>query len=428
MEKTGNKTDISPRAALLARAIFFPERFVCGNTVFAEIPVQESLVHSVAIDPENGKFSCTCSFRPKPCVHAMALKALLDREGEQDFVAVEALPDWVSALLAGQPVGNRASNRVSAGKTKEQRRFERLERAASGFEDLEAWLHDTARRGLATVVSEDPKWWEGIAARLADASMTGLSRTLRLAGQIPATGPDWADRTASIFASCYLAVRAFRKRDTMPEPLLHDLQQFIGINIKKESVLSSGEKVSDTWAIVGQIEEHLEERLSMRSTWLLGAKTGRFGRLLDYSFGSDGFPPGFEPGSISQGTLAFYPSAYPLRALVAGDWATVPKKVEKMPGFEDFEIFALCWSAALAAQPWLSSFPAVWSDVIPIQSGGRFVALDQNQKSLSLDVPELTGWKMVALSSGRPLSIFGEWNGIGFRPLSVVAEGRFVTL
>lgn len=358
----------------------------------------------------------------------MALKTLLDREGEQDFTAVEALPDWVSALLAGQPVGNRASNRVSAGKTKEQRRFERLERAASGFEDLEAWLHDTARRGLATVVSEDPKWWEGIAARLADASMTGLSRTLRLAGQIPATGPDWADRTASIFASCYLAVRAFRKRDTMPEPLLHDLQQFIGINIKKESVLSSGEKVSDTWAIVGQIEEHLEERLSMRSTWLLGAKTGRFGRLLDYSFGSDGFPPGFEPGSISQGTLAFYPSAYPLRALVAGDWATVPKKVEKMPGFEDFEIFALCWSAALAAQPWLSSFPAVWSDVIPIQSGGRFVALDQNQKSLSLDVPELTGWKMVALSSGRPLSIFGEWNGIGFRPLSVVAEGRFVTL
>ena len=70
----------------------------------------------------------------------------------------------------------------------------------------------------------------------------------------------------------------------------------------------------------------------------------------------------------------------------------------------------------------------MWADVIPVQSGSRFVVLDKNQKTMPLDVSEMTGWKMVALSGGRPFSIFGEWNGIAFRPLSAIAEGRFVTL
>lgn len=430
MQKSNVKMDFPHRAALLAHAGFFRQRFVFEKIVFAEITVNEYVVHGVAINFENRSLYCTCPFRPKPCIHALALNTLFEREGEAAFEPAEQLPEWVSALLKGLPAGQIRSGRSveESAAAKEKTRFERLERAAKGFDDLETWLLDTARRGIAAVVSEDTRWWEGIAARMADASMTGLSRTLRLLGQIPPDAPDWVEKTAAVLADCYLAVRAFRKRETLPESLLFDLQNFIGINIKKEEVVASGERVHDVWAVAGQIEEILEDKLSARRTWLLGGKTGRYALLLDHSFGNAGFPPGFEPGSIEQGMLAFYPSAFPLRALVPDALTAIPKKIEKLPGYPDFESFAQAWAAALARQPWLPIFPAVFGAIIPRVQDGRFFIADQHEKTIGLDVPENTGWRLLALSGGHPISLFGEWNGMEFRPLSVIVENRFVSV
>ncbi len=430
MEKTATKTAIVSRADLLAQPRFFPHRFIFEKIIFAQIAVSEDIEYGAAVNLENQKRYCTCPFRPKPCVHTLALNALFDREGDSIFTPSNELPAWTNALLDGLSAPNitSASAKAAAVKTKQQRRFERLERAANGFDDLDAWLLDTARRGIAAVVSENPKWWEAIAARMADASMTGLSRTLRLLGQIPTAAPDWADKTAAVLADCYLAVRAFRKRDDLSENLLFDLQNFIGINLKKDEVLASGERMHDAWAVVGQYEEPLEDKLFARRTWLLGGKTGRYALLLDFKFGSEDFLPGFAPGSIQQGTLAFYPSAFPQRALVFDDLVSIPKNVEKLPGFADFDTFARAYSAALATQPWLQIFPAAFSEATPYTHGGRFFLLDKNEKSLVLNVAENDGWKLPALSGGFPIGVFGEWDGAVFKPLSVVAEGRFVAI
>jgi hypothetical protein len=421
-------TEIPHRATQLAQPVFFPRRFIFEKIIFAEIIANEEVAHGVTINWENQNLYCSCPFRPKPCIHALALNALFDREGEAIFTSADELPEWVNALLDGLPAVALAKAGAKATADKVRRRFERLERTANGMEDLEAWLLDTARRGIATVVSEDSKWYEGIASRMADASMTGLSRTLRLLGQIPSFSSDWAEKTAGVLAGCYLAVRIFRKRDTLPDALLFDLQNFIGINTKKEEVLTSGERMNDAWAIVAQVEEPLENSLKVRRTWLLGGKTGRYALLLDYSFGSDGFPPGFEPGSIEHGELAFYPSAFPLRALVPDAFTVIPKKVEKLPGFEDFDTFAKAYAKALATQPFLQIFPAAFNEAIPQTRNGRFFLIDKNEKSLPLNVSESDGWKLLALSGGHPIGVFGEWDGVALKPLSAVAEGRFVTI
>lgn len=383
----------------------------------------------MAADPDNGKYCCSCSFFPKPCIHALALKSLLETAGASVFDAVETLPDRVGDLLSGaammkRPPDNTAQNAENRQKT----RFERLERAANGLEDLEAWLLDTARRGLATVVSEDPKWYENIAGRMADASMTGISRSLRLLGSIPVTDPDWAEQVASVLAACYLAVRAFQKRDTLSEALLFDLQGFIGIATKKETVLDSGERISDTWAVLSQKEEPLEEKLAVRRTWLLGAQSKRYALLLDYAFGGEGFGPGLLPGSIGQGTPAFYPSAWPLRALLTDTLAAIPKRIEKIPGYDDVQTFAQVYAQALAAQPWLQHFPAAFSAVTPVIQGTAFFAADREGHLLPLYPDEMTGWKLMALGGHQPLGLFGEWDGRVLRPLAAAAEGRFVTL
>lgn len=383
----------------------------------------------MAVHLGGSRFYCTCPFRPKPCVHVLALHALWEQKGESVFEPAPELPEWATDLFAGLPAATlvkKKETNSSAGK--QRRRFERLERAANGFEDLEGWLLDLARRGLANAVSENPNWHEHIASRMADASMPSLSRSLRLLGQIPTSAPDWADKTAAVLADCYVAVRAFQKRDALPDGLVFDLQNFIGISTNKEEVLQSGERMHDVWAVVGQIENVLEDSLLSRRTWLFGGKSGRYALMLDFKHGSEQFQPSFSLGSIQQGSLVFYPSAFPQRARALDDFAAVPKEIEKMPGFVDFEIFAQSYATALAAQPWQPWFPAAFKEARPQVHNERFFLLDKNEKSLLMDVSENNGWRLLALSGGHPMGVFGEWDGSVFQPLSAVAEGRFVAI
>ena len=420
----------NPHSDFLAFADFFQHHFASGNMVGAEMPCGEGKAYAVAMDTAHHKLYCNCPFFPKPCMHALALASLFQREGNVLFPETTAEPSWLPALLSGRPgstvrTGANAEQRAAK---QEKTRFERLERAANGFEDLEAWLSDTVRRGLATVISEDPAAFDQIATRAADASMTGISRMLRLLSQVPAGAPDWADRVAEVLAQVYLAVRAFQQRSVLPEALLYDLQNFIGIAIKKEEVLASGERLQDTWAVLGSLTETLENKLSVRRTWMLGARSGRMALLIDFAFGGGGFTPGFNTGTIQQGSLAFYPAAFLQRALPLDDIQALPKKVEKMPGFEGVDSFLDDYAAALAVQPWLAHYAAVLLQMQPrVEKNGHFFLTDISGKILPLSVSERTGWALVALSGGNPVSVFGEWDGRLFRPLSTVADERLVS-
>ena len=413
----------------LAHADFFRQRFAFGHLVGAEMPSETGVFHVVALDTTHHKLFCSCPFFPKPCAHALALSALFQREGRSVFPEISEPPAWLDTLLSGRPAGIARTGIDPEKRAAQQQktRFERLERARNGFDDLEAWLSDTVRRGLATVVSEDSAAFENLATRAADASMTGLSRNLRLLSKIPANAPDWSTQVTDALAQVYLAVRAFRKRDALPEALLHDLQNFIGISIKKEEVLASGERVHDTWAVLGALTEPLEDKLSVRRTWMLGAQSGHMALLLDFAFGGGGFTPGFVPGSIHQGTLVFYPSAYPQRALVQEDFQMIAKKVEKIPGFPEVDSFLKNYADALAIQPWLPHFAGALSDVqVHPEKNGRFFASDISGKIFPLTVAENTGWSLVALCGGSSIHLFGEWNGREFRPLSAAGNGRVV--
>ena len=385
-------------------------------------------IHRLVFQPERQQVFCSCPFFPKPCWHALAF--VRHCTSNEDFPET-GLPDWADRLLQGKPSTSalaidRQAEREAAT---QKRRFERLERAEAGLDDLERWLLDTLRRGLATVVSDDAHFSENIAARAADASLGGISRQLRLLDKLPSTQPDWAANTLNTLSDIWTAIRAFRHRDRLPTALLHDLQTFLGIAAKKEEALAGGDLVDDTWAVVGRREEPVENQLLSRRTWLLGARTGRYALLLEYAFGLAGsLPPGFEPGELVKGTLAFYPSAFPLRALATEDIRGLSKKVEKLPGFADCAAMGSAWAAALGQQPWLTLFPAAFPALTPVRHGDQCLLRDASGDSLRLPGMAGDGWNLLALSGGRPLAVFGEWNGENFRVLSAVAEGRMQAL
>lgn len=414
------------RAELLAYSAFFAQRTRCNSWVFAQIPVSAEQTHGVALDTTTNALYCTCPFLPRPCIHARALALLFAREGEAAFEPAETLPEWVAALARAQPGQAAAQLTRPPVHEQAQRRSERLVRAQHGFEDLELWLLDTLRRGVATAVSEDPDFYKNIAVRLADASMRSLSRSIRTLEAVPADQPDWPERMTAVLADAALALNAFRRREYLPEALLHDLEAFIGISVKKETVRAEGETLRDAWAVVGAVEEQVEEQLRQRRTWLLGARSGQYALLLEYAYGDPEFLPGLAPGSVVEGALIFYPSAWPHRALVSDELNRLPKNVEKLPGFEKIEDAVHAYADALGKQPWLSAFPVALNGVVPGRHKNRFGLVDSDGKYLPLGNADLVCWSLVALGGGPPLTVFGEWDGMAFRVLSALSGKRFV--
>ena len=127
------------RVSQLALPVFFVQTGIFQNFIFGCLPAGEGVAHGVAVDVENNVLYCSCSFRPQPCLHALALQHFFSQCNDEFSVAA-VLPDWAHALLtgAGRQLLSRPSNPAAA---RQHRRSERLERAADGFDDLESWLN-----------------------------------------------------------------------------------------------------------------------------------------------------------------------------------------------------------------------------------------------------------------------------------------------
>lgn len=415
------------RVEQLADPAFFSECQRYQDWLFAVLPVSVDVIHGLLFDKTTQQVFCSCAFQPKPCVHALAFQQLIRQQPPTIFSTAEQMPDWVVELQNGGKPAPLITGTASREVQQQKRQLERLERAERGFQDLELWLLDTLRRGLATAVSEDPDFYKNIASRLADASLRGLSRNFRLLETIPPDHPDWSGQTLAVLADAALALQAFRIREQLPETLVSDLESVIGIALKKETVLADGQRITDHWAVTGAQEEQVEAQLRMRRTWLLGAKSQHFALLLEYVHGSGAaFLPGFEPGTILEGSLVFYPSAWPQRALAPEPLAALPDRIKKLPGFELLGEMTLAYAAALGKQPWLAQFPVVLNDMLVYHENKQFRLCDQADNSVPLVATEAAGWPLLALGGGHPLTVFGAWTGDALQVMSAVADGRFV--
>jgi hypothetical protein len=122
--------------------------------------------------------------------------------------------------------------------------------------------------------------------------------------------------------------------------------------------------------------------------------------------------------------VAFFPSAFPLRALVKsreGVPQTAPPAVPHRTIAEAVE----CAAAAFSANPWIERIPFGLRAVIP-RKDTSWIVTDDAGDFLKLDANDDLGWKLMALSGGQPIGLAGEWDGSCLYPLSVWAEGRFL--
>jgi hypothetical protein len=167
-----------------------------------------------------------------------------------------------------------------------------------------------------------------------------------------------------------------------------------------------------------------EERLRVQRTWLRGRNSKRAALILQFAHGSQPLDVSLLPGTAIDADLVFYPGAYPLRAVIKTQHAA-PAPLDGMPCYAGAAGALAAYAAALARDPWLESFPLGLAAVVPVASGDGWAVRDEAGQMLSLAPHATPGWRLMALSGGHPLSLFGEWNGVHLRPLAVCMGGRY---
>ncbi len=388
--------------------------------------------YRIAVDFERMGFLCSCPVRRQPCKHGIGLLLLFSKANHL-FQLVETPPTWLADWLkkrsekAEKTSAEAAPSRSPEAETalaekRKQNREKRILQMAAGLAELESWLLDLFRQGLATLEGQATSYFNDLAARMVDAKLGTLARRIR---QLPLlmTEANWHEKILSELGEIYLLLRAFQRMETLPEPLQDDLLSLAGVNFKKEDILNL-EAIGDHWLVVGQTEEAEDGNLLARRTWLIGEGTEKTALLLDFSWGGQGFEVMFKQGTVLKAEVVFYPSAWPQRAILKKfEYSEAAFSLRN--GHPKLATFADAYAGALAENPWLGRFPAFLENVVPIFHQKQFVLVDSERKQLPLDTDELKGWKMVALSCGRPIGVFGTWDGDLFTPLSVVVEGQF---
>ncbi|MEO8395402.1 MAG: SWIM zinc finger family protein, partial [Chloroflexota bacterium] len=127
-----------------------------------------------------------------------------------------------------------------------------------------------------------------------------------------------------------------------------------------------------------------------------------------------------------EGDLIYYPSHYPQRALIRERRKTLPP--QPMIDGETIPALLTTYAAALSRQPWLNLFPMLLRDVYPLRTETGWIVRDAEGHALSIGQYVENGWKLLALSGGYPLTVFGEWDAQRLLTLSAWIDGRMLLL
>jgi hypothetical protein len=397
--------------------------------------------YKTQIDLNGPAFKCSCPSRKFPCKHGLGLYLL--SAAEPALFAASAEPQWVGDWLssrsarqerkADNAAASSAQDPATAAATAAQarkREAKREDKVDAGIRELQTWLHDLAREGLASVRSRGQSMWDGIAARMADAQAAPLARRLRRAGSLLyQSGLRNADvLVANELASIYLLAQAWQRIDDLTPALQADVRALLGWTMNQDEVLRQP-GVEGCWRVLAQTTFD-DERLRVRATWLHGGPHGasdlRWTLLLQYAVNGQGFEQQFAPGTAFDGELCFYPSAYPLRGQVKRQDKIRPlTHTDLTPAGLDTLLDT--YANALAVQPFLERHPVLLAGLIP-DPADHGIVHDANGRAITLHPDFRHLLQLLALSGGHPLTLCGEWDGRTLLPLSVWDGRRLLNI
>lgn len=447
---------LAPARLAAARALAVPAAWVgtgCDATgLWGRCQGLNREPYDVVVDHVGVAFRCNCPSRLHPCKHAVALLLLWARGDVPDGVRPATAAAWLTrreALLARSgtatsletaepdastrgpsrsrarvgPAGGTAAagepgaERAAEGESRpdaQRRRDQRAERVRHGLRELDRWITDRLRTGLGEASLARYGTWDELAARLVDAQALALANRVRRIGGMVGTSPGWHERVLAELGVLHLLAEAGRRIPSLPEPLPEGVAAAVGFTVRQADVLA-GVPETDTWFVAGR-GDTLEDRITVRRTWLVGEQHGwalvlsfaAYGQLLD-----DSLPV----GASFEADLHRYPGTVPLRALVG----RVHRRLEPTAAAPVVapSIAAACEQvgASLASEPWLEHVPFAVRGAVSIVDGKWW--LHDHTGGLALAGPGEPGAVLAACTAHGPEPIVAEWTPLGVVALTV---------
>jgi hypothetical protein len=375
--------------------------------------------YSTLVHLDGPGYKCTCPSRKHPCKHALALMLLRSTGLVPDGQPPDAAADWLASRQArAAQAASRQPGELADPEAAARRAEQRAERVRLGLDELDLWLADQVRGGLAQLQRAGYGPVDQVAARMVDAQAPGVAAMVR---RLPSrfVGEAWPAATLEHLALIRLLVVAHRRLQDLPDDLAATVRSRVGYPVSKSSVLATT-PVRDRWTALGMVDEP-DDRLVTRRVWLRGATSGRWALLLAYAVPGGSFDSTVVAGETLDADLHFYPGAAPQRAVLGVEHA----REETVPDLAGTGVAegAAAYAAQLAADP--------WSDRVPVLlEGAPIPPRDEEgvgrwwfRGTDGLAVPMRRGaqaWPLLARSMGDPVRVFGEWSGAGFWPLGVL--------
>ena len=183
------------------------------------------------------------------------------------------------------------ADRVAAAR----RTAQRTDRVVAGLPELDTWLADQVRTGLARLERVGYGHFEAVAARMADAQALRLSGRLRGMRGTVASGEGWASRLLEDLPALRLTVAGHARLGALPADLAACVRREVGHPVAKDEVLAPA-AVRHVWSVV-RLRDTQEDRLSTRRVWLYGSVSARMALVLSFAPSGQALDASLVPGT-----------------------------------------------------------------------------------------------------------------------------------
>ena len=333
-------------------------------------------------------------------------------QGEHERGVVSDTPGGVS---------DTSRDRVDELHDRDRARDERVERMYAGLTELDRWLDDRMRTGLADPALAKYATWDELAARLVDAQAGSLAnRIRRLAGLVGAS-PDWHSDVLAELGLLHLLAQAGRRLGSLPGPLADAVATTVGWQVRQADVLA-GVPDTDTWVVAGRSDTR-EDRIEVRRYWLRGATSGRWALLLSFAAYRQSLDTTLTVGTAISADLHRYPGPA-LRSLIGARHGD-PAEPSRPPAVD---IVSACGEIGmlLAAEPWLDRVPFTVTSSIAVN--GQTFALTDATGTLALIATGRPLATLLAVAGGESVDVTCEWTPHGVVPLTVHLDDRSIDI
>lgn len=374
--------------------------------------------YRVSIDTAGPAYKCSCPSRKFPCKHALGL-LFLWAQGQilESGQVASFAADWAEARAARSASKTTPKEQTEDQKAAAAKRAARREEwVSTGLAELDRFLADQLREGLAAHATDRPQRLEHMAARMVDAQAPGVAARLRELAAIPTSG-DWPTRILDGYGSLHLLIAAWAARKQLPAELVATVRSHIGFTTNTEDVLATP-AIRDRWVVLGMRDAD-EEQVSVRRVWLWGRDSQARALVLFFARTGDGFDTGLYPGSEVDADLHFYPGRTQLRAALGTKYGETPTVQNwQLPG-DDIATAHSQLQAAITADPWLSSWPVAIYGALTWDRGAWLIA----DTAIPLTGIETDHWRLLAEAGTKPTTVFGELSAEGLQPIALGTEG-----